>query len=124
MKPINTLVLAGLVACGIFAQHAADLKAPIRIKSGDALIDVVTGHAAPSMRDMDGDGLKDLLVGEFGSGTFPESEFLTDASRKFGSHMAVSRVRVYRNVGTATAPRFDGFEYMKTKEGAASIPMT
>lgn len=124
MKLIHGIVLAGLVASGVFAQHAADLKAPVRIKSGETPIDVVTGHASPSMRDMDGDGLKDLLVGEFGSGKFPEAEFLTDASRAFKSIMAVSRVRVYRNVGTATAPRFDGFEYMKTKEGAASIPMT
>ncbi len=124
MKPISTLFVAGALAVGVFAQHAADLKAPVRIKSGDAFIDVITGHAAPLMRDMDGDGLKDLLVGEFGNGTFPEAEYLTEASRKFGSHMAVSRVRVYKNRGTETAPRFDGFEYMKTKEGAASIPMT
>jgi hypothetical protein len=42
--------------------------------------------------DWDGDGLKDLLVGEF------------SPSRK---------VRLYTNVGTNSAPEFDSYEYLK-----------
>lgn len=113
-----------LGAAAVFAQGAPDLLAPTRVRSGTEFIDVTTGHAAPLMRDMDGDGIPDLLVGEFGSGRFPEAEFLTPESKKYASTMCHSKVRIYKNRGTKTEPRFDGFEYLKTREGAASIPMT
>lgn len=40
---------------------------PVRIEAAGTPIDVTTGHAAPYVYDFDGDGVRDLLVGDFGS---------------------------------------------------------
>ncbi len=52
------------------------------------------------MTDFDGDGIPDLLVGQFGEG----------------------KLRIYRNVGTANVPRFEGFTWFKTGEQEAQVP--
>jgi len=58
------------------------------------------GLAAPALWDWDGDGKKDLLIGEFETSD------------------TASTVRVYRNVGTAEKPQFtDKFEYAKDTKG-------
>src|SRR5687768_3078129 len=54
------------------------------------------GWAAPAYYDWDADGLKDLLIGEFGSG------------QEFGHHMG-NFVRVYLNTGSEAAPEFTNF---------------
>ena len=57
------------------------------------------GLAAPAVRDHDGDGLKDLWIGEFETGE--------------------CWVRVYHNVGTNAEPRFtDEFVYAQTTDGS------
>jgi hypothetical protein len=59
--------------------------APIRLAAADGVIDSGPswGHSGPWVEDVDGDGLRDLVVGDF-SGLF----------------------RVYRNMGTAKQPRY------------------
>ena len=64
---IQTTLLAAFLA---FNASADDIfEKPFRLKSGGEVIDVNTGHAAPYVFDFDGDGKRDLLVGEFGSGS-------------------------------------------------------
>ncbi len=104
-------------------QHAGDLSAPILVRSGGEPIDVTTGHAAPYVMDFDGDGLDDLLVGEFGTGTFPVDR-LPNEERARRFELAEGKLRIYRNVGTKTAPRFAGFEYLQAGGEDASIPTT
>lgn len=59
------------------------------------------GLAAPAYYDWDGDGLKDLLIGEFWSGV--------ENGMNAGSF-----VRVFKNVGTEERPEFTGrFEYAR-----------
>ena len=41
---------------------------PVRLEAAGKPIDTEIGHAAPFVCDFDGDGLKDLLVGQFGDG--------------------------------------------------------
>src|SRR5262249_28264497 len=61
------------------------------------------GSASPAMLDWDGDGLKDLIVGEFGSGVESSSGMI------MGNFL-----RVYKNEGTEEAPGFSGrFEYAR-----------
>jgi hypothetical protein len=73
---------------------------PFRVCDAKGPIDVDVGHAAPLFTDFDGDGLPDLLVGQFGEG----------------------KLRIYKNVGTRAAPRFDGFTWFKTGEEEGKVP--
>jgi hypothetical protein len=90
------LMFAGVAA----AQDPGLFEAPFRVKDGSKFIDVDIGHAAPLYTDFDGDGVPDLLVGQFGGG----------------------KLRIYRNVGSAKEPRFDGFTWFKTGEEDGKVP--
>lgn len=94
-----SLVSAFGIACA--AQAGGDLQAPFRVTAQDAKpIDCEIGHAAPFIADVDGDGLADLLVGQFGGG----------------------KLRVYKNIGTKTEPKFGNFYWMKAGSADASVP--
>jgi hypothetical protein len=47
---------------------AAELAPPVRLEAAGKPIDTEVGHAAPFVCDFDGDGVQDLLVGQFGGG--------------------------------------------------------
>jgi hypothetical protein len=66
------------MACGVGIAGAVDFEKPVRLTAGDELIGVESpGYASPCLADMDGDGKKDLLVGQFNKG----------------------KIRVFRNLG-------------------------
>ncbi len=66
------------------------------------------GLAAPALWDWDGDGKRDLLVGEFE----------TNSGEDFPMGAGGSTIRVYRNVGTDAAPKFtDEFEWARDTGG-------
>ena len=79
---------------------AVELASPVRLNAGDGPIDVDIGHAAPYVVDWDGDGVRDLLVGQFGEG----------------------KLRIYRNVGTNEDPRYDTFEWFQAGGDVARVP--
>lgn len=62
-------------------------------------IDVGT-YAAPLLTDWDGDGLNDLLAGQFEEG----------------------RMRLYKGSGTPSEPVFDDFQYLRDGGGILSVP--
>ena len=85
------------------------LAAPFLVTTTDGKPVLTEKHGliAPALWDWDGDGLKDLLLGEFetNSSDFPMGEY-------------GSTIRVYRNVGTAEEPKFDpSFEWARDTEG-------
>ena len=90
----------------------------VRLLSGGKPIDVTTGHAAPNIYDFNGDGKRDLLVGEFGSGSY-RGEKTTD-----NGPLANARLRVYLNTGTNLKPMYNGFKYLQANGENASIPST
>jgi len=57
---------------------APQFAAPVRLRAGDRFVQVdEPGYAAPCWHDVDGDGAKDLVVGQFADG----------------------KIKVYRNLG-------------------------
>lgn len=128
---LGTLLAGTQLAVIVAAQSntptpATVLQPPVRIFAGKEAIDVTTGHAAPYVLDFDGDGKKDLLVGEFGDGEFPVAELpaaLADGWKQPGT-FANGRLRIYRNLGTNEQKRFETFEYLRAGGDIATVPMT
>jgi hypothetical protein len=87
-------LLAGLAQAAA-TESAQDLLPPVRLEADGKPIDTAVGHAAPFVGDFDGDGVKDLLVGQFGEGI----------------------LWIYRNVGTNERPKLAAG--VKFKEGKA-----
>src|SRR5262245_45395050 len=50
------------------ADARGEFLPPVRLEAAGKPIDTDVGHAAPCVADFDGDGVKDLLVGQFGDG--------------------------------------------------------
>ena len=87
------LVLA-LLLLPLQGSQNRELLPPVRLEAAGKPIDTAIGHAAPFVGDFDGDGIQDLLVGQFGEGL----------------------LWIYRNEGTNAAPRLAAG--VKFKEGA------
>jgi hypothetical protein len=79
---IGALAWLGAPAPG---DSGSDLfEPPVRIEAAGKPIDVDIGHAAPCLQDIDGDGSRELLVGQFGDG----------------------KLLIFKNVGTPKAPKW------------------
>lgn len=64
----NALLPLGLAAL-LAPLHAQQFEPPVRLTTAEGtVIDTEIGHADPHVADFDGDGVRDLLVGQFGSG--------------------------------------------------------
>jgi hypothetical protein len=121
----SVAVVSLATAISVFAQRGSKIPvdsnyrfAPgVRLLTGDKPIDVTTGHASPYVYDFNGDGKLDLLVGEFGSGTY-RGETTSKSS------LANARLRVYLNKGSNALPRYDGFKYLQADGENASVPST
>ena len=98
---------------------------PVRLEANGVPIDVTIGHAAPYVIDFDGDGVRDLLVGEFGDVDFPVERLpkrLQEAAKK--SSYSQGKLRIYRNHGSDEEPLFKDFEYLRAGREDASMPTT
>jgi hypothetical protein len=123
MLPIcNALVGVAIVLFGSLARPAEDVPScdvtpdeprgamketfhgPTRLSAVDGVIDsgpAHWGHSGPWVEDIDGDGRRDLLVGDF-SGQF----------------------RLYRNEGTNRAPRYSVAVNLRAGGADASVPIS
>jgi hypothetical protein len=92
---LSTFILVlGLIPAG-GAAPSSELAAPVRLEAAGKPIDTEIGHAAPFVCDFNGDGLKDLLVGQFGKGL----------------------LWIYLNEGTNTEPKLAaGVKFKEGKE--------
>ena len=100
--------VVGILAAGALAAAAAAQGGEIRLGeprkalAGDEPIDVEVGHATPNFVDWDGDGKRDLLVGQFGGG----------------------KLRVYLNRGTEAEPKFRDFTFAQAGGKDMSVPVS
>jgi hypothetical protein len=63
------LTILSALALAPLAQKDAQFAPPVRLRAGDAVVKVESpGYAAPCFFDVDGDGKKDLVVGQFNKG--------------------------------------------------------
>ena len=91
--PTLAVIVLGFAGSG---EERPELAALIKLRAAGQPIDVGgQGHAAPFVGDFDGDGVNDLLVGQFDDG----------------------KLRVYRNIGTNAEPRFGDFTWFKAGTG-------
>ena len=87
------LLLGGAVTC-----QGVEFKAPVRLIAGGEAVRVESpGYAAPCWADVDGDGKKDLLVGQFRQG----------------------KIKVYKNLG---GQKFAAGTWLQVDGKAAEVP--
>lgn len=95
------IALAAVVLTLLPKAYAGEFQKPVKITVAGKPIDVQrSAHSAPFVGDFDGDGVNDLLVGEYHGG----------------------RLRVFRNVGTNANPKFRGFEWFKASGDFGRVP--
>jgi len=65
----TTFLSTLLLTSGLAVGSAAEFAAPVRLEADGKPVRVESpGYAAPCWADIDGDGKKDLLVGQFSQG--------------------------------------------------------
>jgi hypothetical protein len=77
-----------------------ELATPFQLHIAGALHQVPLGHLAPRFWDWDGDGLEDLLLGQFEGG----------------------RLAIHRNIGRRGRPRFAPAVWFEAGGGPGTIP--
>ena len=101
MKLFVPLLSACLCLGCLVDVLAQEFRDPVRLHTDGQPIDTEVGHAAPLYDDFDGDGVKDLLVGQFGDGI----------------------LRIYRNTGSDDEPVFAaGVEFKDGTDGEGRVP--
>jgi hypothetical protein len=92
------LLLGSVYCCGSALCSAAEFQDPVRMKGGDIAVRVESpGYAAPCWADIDRDGKKDLLVGQFAQG----------------------KIQVFKNLGDE---KFAAGEWLQAAGTAAEVP--
>ena len=92
---------AALLASPLNAEDRGELAPPVRVTVAGKPLDVGgVGYAAPFVGDCDGDGVHDLLVGQFAEG----------------------KLRIYRNEGTNDRPRFETFTWFLEGKPEGRVP--
>jgi hypothetical protein len=92
-----TCILLAMVG---LSGPAEELAPPVRLEAAGKVIDTDVGHAAPFVGDFDGDGIADLLVGQFGGGI----------------------LWFYRNEGTTAHPRLMAGRQFKDGKPEGTVP--
>lgn len=93
------MVLVLGAACALARAEAPRFDGPWTIYDGVGKIDVGS-YGAPVMADWNCDGAKDLICGQFDSG----------------------KVRFYPNLGPDSAPRFDGYSFLRADGVEITLP--
>lgn len=86
------------VVHGAATASAVEFDTPVRLRGGEEVIRVESpGYAAPGWADVDGDGRKDLLVGQFKGG----------------------KIRTFKNLGEG---KLAAGEWLQAEGAVAEVP--
>lgn len=95
------VALLALTSPGLAREVTSEFEAPVQLMAdGKPIAMEAPGFAAPTFVDVDGDGKRDLVVGQFKQG----------------------KMHVFKNVGTDAAPSFAAGDWIKTGDEAAIVP--
>ncbi len=91
--------LAVFLVCNV-SLPASEFELPLRLSADGKVIDTgeAWGHSGPCVEDMDGDGLEDLLVGDFGG-----------------------KFRLYKNVGKRGQPVYEDTGFIQAGDEDANV---
>ena len=98
--PLLWACTAAIAASLTLSASAQVFEKPVRLQANDEFVDVEIGHAAPYLYDFDEDGVKDLLVGQFGDG----------------------KLRIYRNAGSDAKPQYEAHKWFMADGKIGTIP--
>lgn len=95
MKTVFLFLL--LAASGL--AYTPDYLSPMMVMDGSNPITLSIGHANPLVTDWNGDGLKDLIVGQYSGG----------------------KLRYYQNSDSNDSPVFSGYVFMQADGSDISV---
>ena len=91
-------MLTTTILFALLAPQGPQFEAPVRMQAGDAILRVEQpGFACPCWQDVDKDGKKDLVVGQFAGG----------------------KIKVYRNLGDG---KLAAGEWLQAEGAVAEVP--
>jgi hypothetical protein len=96
------MAAAALLLDPAAAQDGQVFEKPFRLMAGDEFVQVSRGYAVPTLFDIDRDGNRDLVVGEFDQG----------------------QIRVFRNTGTGDFPVYSRHEYLAVGGDNVRLPIS
>jgi hypothetical protein len=102
MKSLVIALTLFVFVSAALAGEPSELLPPVPVQAAGQPLDVQReGHSAPFVGDFFENGTLALLVGQYHEG----------------------RLRIYRNTGTRTQPKFDSYVWFKAGGQIASVPV-